>query len=81
MLFGSLEARWTFHTGPTGALIATTPLQQRRGVSRKVEDLLLSRVIATYLLFSKPSSMKIVQKPWGFALVAFLITVIFIVVS
>jgi hypothetical protein len=32
-------------------------------------------------LFNSPSSTKIVQYPLGFAFVAFLITVIFIVVS
>lgn len=36
---------------------------------------------AIYLLFKSPSSMYEVQYPFGFALVAFLITVIFIVVS
>jgi hypothetical protein len=36
---------------------------------------------ATYLLLSKPSSMYVEQYPVGFAVVAFLITVIFIVVS
>ena len=36
---------------------------------------------ASYRLLSKPSSMYAVQNPFGFALVAFLITVIFIVIS
>ena len=34
-----------------------------------------------YLLFRRPSSMYEVQNPLGLALVAFLITVIFIVIS
>jgi hypothetical protein len=40
-----------------------------------------ANLVSTYLLLTSPSSMNVVQKPWGFALVAFLITVIFILIS
>ena len=38
-------------------------------------------IVSIYLLTNRPSSMNAEQNPVGFAVVAFLITVIFIVVS
>ena len=67
------------HTGPPRALRATTPRYERGDVSDK--RFVPVGVFATYLLFSSPSSMNVAQYPVGFAVVARLITVIFIVVS
>jgi hypothetical protein len=74
-----LEARWTVHTRPSRC--------QNRDAATRGRDVLESWDVRpgrcrNYLLFSNPSSMYVTQKPLGFALMtAFLITVIFIVVS
>ena len=58
----------------------TKPLEEGRAVSG-VGEHFLAGSLATYLSFSNPSSTNVVQKPLGLALVAFLITVIFILIS
>src|SRR5438067_1956779 len=80
MKFGLLEARWIYRTGPSRSRRVTPSRSERCGAS-EMGPRVPAGISATYLLFSSPSSTNVVQYPVGFAVVAFLITVIFIVRS